>query len=144
MLDNPLKFNIKLEAVPQHHTDGHHPLETAVDSVDHQAASAVADGLEAAALAVGLAAASILAAVPQEAKDGQTTLAAAALVADQAAAASDQVVQEVQADQYFQEFLEAQVGQTVLEDKVAVHLPLPRLTARAPRESRREHHATQP
>ena len=101
-------------------------------------------GKEAAALAVGRAAASILAAVPQEAKDGQTTSAAAALVADQAAAASDQVVQEVQVDLCIQEFLEAQVGQTVLEDKVAVHHPLPRLTERAPRESRREHHATQP
>ena len=71
MLDNPLKFNIKLEAVPQHHTDGHHPLETAVDSVDHQAASAVADGLEAPALAVCLAAASVLEAGPQATHNSQ-------------------------------------------------------------------------
>ena len=55
-----------------------------------------------------------------------------------------QEAQQDQAVQNIQDFLEAQVGQTVLEDKVAVHHPLPRLTERAPRESRREHHPTQP
>ena len=86
-------------------------------------------GKEAAALAVCLAAASVLEAVHQEAKVGQTMEAAAALVADQAAAASDQVVQEVQADHYFQDFLEAQVGQMVSEGQVAEPRPLLRRTA---------------
>ena len=108
MLDNLLKLNTKLEAVPQHHTDGHHPLETAVDSVDHQAASAVADGLEVPALAVCLAAASVLEAVPQEVLVDQVGLVVLEAV-PQAAHNSQEVILD-----------------SVLEGLEAHHLPLRR------------------
>ena len=108
MLDNPLKFNIKLEAVPQHSMDGQHLLETAVDSVDHRAASAMADGLEAPALAVCLAVASVLEAVPQEVLVDQVGLVVLEAV-PQAAHNSQEVILD-----------------SVLEGLEAHHLPLRR------------------
>ena len=111
MLDNPLKFNFKLEAVPQHNTDGHHPLEAAVDSVDHQAASVVVDGLEAAALAACLAAASVLEAVPQEVLVDQVGLVVLWAV--------------TQVARNFQEV----ILDSVLEGLEAHHLPLRRHSA---------------
>ena len=54
---------------------------------------------------------------------GQETLA------DQAAQEEDRTARAVQADQDFQEYLEAQVGQMVSEDQVADHHPLLRRTA---------------
>ena len=47
----------------------------------------------------------------------------------QAAQEEDRTAQAVQADQDFQEYLEAQVGQMVSEDQVADHHPLLRRTA---------------
>ena len=47
----------------------------------------------------------------------------------QAAQEEDRTARAVQADQDFQEYLEAQVGQMVSEDQVADHHPLLRRTA---------------
>ena len=69
---------------------------------------------------------------------------AAALVEHQAAAADlDQAVQEGQAAQDIQEYLEAPVGQVVLEVQEAEPRHHPRRTARGPQQRAAGHHEMQ-